>query len=126
MKQRQSSLAAWPVLGAAAAGMVLFAALTQVLAPSAAPVVAEPFFLAGPPPVRACQYCGWIESKREIVPGVPDPEAAQVFEYTVRMRDGSSSVFEQALPATWRRGEGIIVIDSAADVTQGGIEKARD
>ena len=61
--------------------------------------------------VRRCMYCGWIESKREIVPGVADPHALQVYEYTVRMRDGSSSVFREELPVSWRLGERLIVID---------------
>ena len=50
-----------------------------------------------------CPHCGWIESKREVVPGV--------YEYTVRMRDGSSSMFTEALPATWREGQRLMVIN---------------
>jgi hypothetical protein len=50
-----------------------------------------------------CPQCGWIESKRLVLPGT--------YEYTVRMSDGSSSVFLQALPATWRVRERLIVID---------------
>ena len=54
------------------------------------------------PPVQArrCPHCGWIESKREIPAG---------YEYTVRMSDGSSSVFQQALPASWRLRERLTV-----------------
>jgi hypothetical protein len=36
-----------------------------------------------------------------------------VYEYTVRMTDGSSSIFEQALPASWRVGERLTVIGAA-------------
>ena len=61
---------------------------------------------------RRCQHCAWIESKREIVPGVADPHAFQIYEYTLRMPDGSSRVFEETLPTSWRVGERLIVIDA--------------
>ena len=57
---------------------------------------------------RRCSNCGWIESKREIA--VADPHAPRAYEYTVRMMDGSSSVFQQALPATWRLRERLSVM----------------
>lgn len=65
-----------------------------------------------PPPRSAapghsrCQHCGWIETRREVLP--------QVFEYTVRMADGSSRVFQETLPTSWRLGERLTVIDGAA------------
>jgi hypothetical protein len=64
-----------------------------------------------PPAVHAgrCANCGWIESKREIVPLVRERHAVRSYEYTVRMVDGSSSVFQQALPATWRLRERLTV-----------------
>ena len=64
-----------------------------------------------PPAVPAgrCANCGWIEAKREIVPLVRERHAVRSYEYTVRMHDGSSSVFQQALPATWRLGERLAV-----------------
>jgi hypothetical protein len=62
---------------------------------------------------RRCPHCGWIESKREILAGVADPLAARTYEYTVRMMDGSSSVFQQALPASWRLNERLTVIGGA-------------
>ena len=57
---------------------------------------------SGEPAVQArrCPHCGWIESKREIPAG---------YEYTVRMNDGSSVVFQQALPASWRLRERLTV-----------------
>ena len=58
---------------------------------------------------RRCPHCGWIQSKREILPGVADPHAPMVYEYTVRMADGSSSVFREEL-ASWRLGERLVVI----------------
>ena len=67
---------------------------------------------AGQPAVQArrCASCGWIESKREIVPAVRERHAVRAFEYTVRMSDGTSSVFQQALPATWRLQERLSII----------------
>jgi hypothetical protein len=63
---------------------------------------------------RRCANCGWIESKREVVPATRERHAVRSYEYTVRMHDGSSSVFQQALPASWRLGERLTVIGGAA------------
>jgi len=52
---------------------------------------------------RHCVHCGRIEAKREI--------ALRVYEYTLRMADGSSSVFQETLPATWLVGERVGVIE---------------
>lgn len=60
---------------------------------------------------RRCPQCGWIESKREILAIVEDPAARAIYEYTVRMGDGTSSVFREALPVSWRLGERLIVIE---------------
>ena len=54
------------------------------------------------PLARRCPQCAWIESKREVDPGT--------FEYTARMVDGSSSIFLETLPTTWRVGERLMVI----------------
>jgi hypothetical protein len=54
-------------------------------------------------PGRHCGHCGRIEAKREIAP--------RVYEYTLRMADGSSSVFHETLPAAWRVGERVGVIE---------------
>lgn len=56
-------------------------------------------------PARRCPHCGWIESKREILPGA--------WEYTVRMADGSSRVFQEALPTSWRVRERLLYIDGS-------------
>jgi hypothetical protein len=53
-------------------------------------------------PARHCGHCGRIEAKREVAP--------RVYEYTLRMADGSSSVFQETLPTTWRVGERVGVI----------------
>lgn len=62
---------------------------------------------------RRCIRCGWIESKRELLPDAADPRAARSYEYTVRMTDGSSSLFRESLPASWRLGERLTVIAGA-------------
>lgn len=67
--------------------------------------------LAAARDARRCPHCGWIESKREILPEVADARAPRVYEYTMRRADGSSSVFREALPATWRLRERVVVID---------------
>jgi hypothetical protein len=99
---------AWHVLGTVAAVLAVSAALAaglgvvwiptsiggEALTELAAQVEGEP---AG----AGCRHCGWIESKREVSP--------QMYEYTVRMRDGSRSVFQEALPVTWRQGERLLV-----------------
>lgn len=60
---------------------------------------------------RRCPHCGWIESKSEILLEVAEPRAARIYEYTMRRADGSSSVFRETLPTTWRLGERVVVID---------------
>ena len=65
-------------------------------------------------PGRRCAYCGWIESKREMLSGV-----AGVYEYTARMSEGSSRVFQEPVAATWRLGERLMVIDGAGSKVQG-------
>jgi hypothetical protein len=62
---------------------------------------------------RRCTQCGWIESKRELPGSAAGPQAPRTYEYTVRMTDGSSSVFREALPASWRLGERLTVIAGA-------------
>ena len=60
-----------------------------------------------------CPHCGWIESKREIPPGAAEPHAAMAYEYTVRMADGSSRVFQETLPVSWRLRERLVFIDGS-------------
>src|SRR4051794_18643780 len=72
----------------------------ELLVSNAAPLVQE----------RRCPHCGWIESKREIVPAASEAPAAKSYEYTVRMPDGSSTVFQQSLPVSWRLRERLTVI----------------
>lgn len=62
---------------------------------------------------RRCTHCGWIESKREIGPGAADPHAPVLYEYTVRMADGSSRIFREEPSVSWREGERLIFIAGA-------------
>lgn len=85
-----------------AAGMALGVALMpRWSGPVAAPELVE----LTQHDARRCTNCGWIESKREVLPGI--------YEYTVRMGDGSSSVFREALPVSWRLGERLMVIEGS-------------
>ena len=63
--------------------------------------------------VRRCPHCGWIESKREIAPPSADAHALLSYEYTVRMGDGSSHVFREEMPVSWRQGERLIFIEGS-------------
>jgi hypothetical protein len=110
MQHRQSSSAAWPALAAAVGGVALFAALTYRPEP---PAAADParFFVSGPLP-RHCEGCGWIEAKRELAPLAADPHALRIYEYTLRMSDGSMSLFQETMPTSWRLGERVMLIES--------------
>jgi hypothetical protein len=90
--------------------------LTALLAACEAGVDADAEVAAPGRPVvheRRCARCGWIESKRELPASAAGPQAPRTYEYTVRMTDGSSSVFREALPANWRLGERLTVIAGA-------------
>ena len=109
----------WPALCAAGAFAALFGAIGIALGAAWLPGSTRIDEKAAMPPAlveltigagRRCAHCGWIESKREIPPGAADSRAPGSYEYTVRMTDGSSSVFQQALPASWRFGERLTVI----------------
>jgi hypothetical protein len=103
MQHRQSSsAAAWPA-AAAVAGVVLFGAFAYLLEPPAAAAAPLQSLLSGPKP-RHCASCGWIEAKRELAP--------LLYEYTLRMQDGSMSVFQETLPTSWRLGERVMLIES--------------
>jgi hypothetical protein len=109
MQRCQTSSATSPALAAAVAAVMLFGGVAHLLEPVAADDPA-PLLLAGPH-ARGCASCGWIEAKRELVPLLADPLALRVYEYTLRMQDGSMSVFQETLPASWRVGERVVVIE---------------
>jgi len=111
MQRLESSRATWPALCAAVVAVFLFGAAAHLLEPAAAAVAPEQFLLSGPHPLR-CPNCGWIEAKRELAPLAGDPHALRIYEYTLRMRDGSMSVFQETLPMSWRVGERVMLIEA--------------
>lgn len=106
MPSPRRPLALFALALAAGGGILWFGTGERELARPAAPALEllqpdVPTGLAG-----ACDACGWIESHREIrAYGAP-----LVNRYTVRMRDGSSRVFDESA-AQWRLGERLIFID---------------
>jgi hypothetical protein len=77
----------------------------------AADVDPPPFLLSGPH-VPRCPNCGWIEAKRELAPLAGDPHELRIYEYTLRMANGSMSVFQETLPTSWRLGERVMLIEA--------------
>jgi len=102
-----------------ACALLLSALLLPALAACEAGIDEEAAAILAPHEVpareaRRCAHCGWIESKREILPEVANPGIARIFEYTLRRANGSLSVFQETLPATWRLGERVVIIDGVA------------
>jgi hypothetical protein len=74
---------------------------------------------------NACTGCGVVRSVRTIpgVVDVPGPDQPDVraagakgkarFEYTIRFRDGTETIFNESTPRNWRAGNRVIVIDGA-------------
>lgn len=83
--------------------------VTIVVAPAGIPVVAP-----GTRPRAAddCDSCGSVESIRHTDPATGLP----IYEFTVRMRDGSARESSESKPGRWRAGEQVLLI---------GGEKAR-
>jgi len=90
--------------------VLLLAALTACESGSAGIVRAS-----APDAPPRCTQCGWIESKLEIGPDAAHPNAAALYEYTVRMANGSLRVFREGPAVRWRVGERLIVFAGAAD-----------
>ena len=42
-----------------------------------------------------------------------DLHAVKIYEYTLRMADGSVSLFQETLPTSWRVGERVMLIEAA-------------
>jgi hypothetical protein len=63
--------------------------------------------------VPRCPHCGWIESKREIAASSAAAHAPVSHEYTIRMGDGSSHVFREEMPMSWRLGERLMYIEGS-------------
>lgn len=64
-------------------------------------------------PTRAtCAGCGVVELVREIdTRGDHAVESTRSYELTIRFQDGSTRVFNEATPRTWRPGARVMVID---------------
>ncbi|MCX7157399.1 MAG: hypothetical protein NTW45_13270 [Rhodocyclales bacterium] len=111
----------------------LMAVMPSVAAVSPAPTFARALSVNEPePPFRdRCEQCAVVTFIREIEPlehgiqpGVGSrttkdlrnamaEESARRYEITIRMRDGSTHVIEQARPANWRVNERLILIGGA-------------
>lgn len=78
----------------------------------------EPMLASSPQPVQTgteshAKLRGWIESKREITPPGIDARVSGSYEYTARMGDGSSHVFREEMPMSWRQGERLMFIEGS-------------
>lgn len=62
-------------------------------------------------PAGRCPHCGRIQSKRRLGPAATDHVS---YEYTVRMADGSSRVFREQMPVSWRVGERLYYMNGSA------------
>jgi hypothetical protein len=64
-------------------------------------------------PTRAtCAGCGVVELVREIdTRGDHAAESTRSYELTIRFQDGSTRIFNEATPRTWRPGARVMVID---------------
>jgi hypothetical protein len=93
----------------AAAGMALYGAWVSGRNDVAEQSPARVPFKASP--AWRCAHCGRIESKRQLGRNAADPRAAPSYEYTVSMANGSSRVFREQSPVSWRLGERLIYID---------------
>ena len=59
-----------------------------------------------------CAGCGVVELVREIdIRGDHAVESSRSYELTIRFQDGSTRVFNEATPRTWRPGARVMVID---------------
>jgi hypothetical protein len=109
---------AWHTLCASALAWALIGVAWD---PQPMPIDAEA--IAVPPLVelterteRRCPNCGSIESKRALPRLASDPRALLSYEYSVRMGDGSSHLFREQMPVSWRLGERLILIEGAGSL----------
>lgn len=75
----------------------------------AAPAVAEEE--AAPPARRRCGTCGIVQAVRRIEHGGSTPAS---FEFTVRLRDGSTRTSTTPSAGNWRSGDHIMLIGGAS------------
>ena len=69
--------------------------------------------VSAPDAPRRCTHCGWIESKQQIQLDVANVSAPPVYEYTVRMDNGSLRVFREGPAVRWRVGERLMLLAGA-------------
>ena len=69
---------------------------------------------SAPDAPRRCTHCGWIESKQQIGLDLGDLHAPVIYEYTVRMANGSRRVFREGI-VRWRVGERLMLLAGAGD-----------
>jgi hypothetical protein len=62
-----------------------------------------------------CEACGVVQAIRRID---PVGELPAVYEFTVRLRDGSTRLSSNASQAKWRAGDAIMLIGGAGALTQ--------
>jgi hypothetical protein len=72
---------------------------------------------AAPTNQARCPGCGVIQSIREVRlasdVGVASTTPATSYEMTIRFRDGSTKVFNEASPRNWKTGNRVIMIGRA-------------
>ena len=101
-----------PLLGSTLSALLL-AMLAACESGSGGVARAGPFDSTRDSPLR-CAHCGWIDSKQEIEADVAHPHAPAIYEYTVRMANGSFRVFRQEGSVRWRVGERLILLAEPA------------
>lgn len=103
-------------LGAVAALMAVMPSVAAV-SPSPTFAHAEPADEPQPRVHAACEQCAVVTAMREIKPLEHEinssAESTRRYQVTVRMRNGSTRVIEQARPANWRMNERLILIGGA-------------
>ena len=95
--------------------MSLLLAVSGLVAGCGAPTIPDGVLVigeAGSAKKRRCVECGWIESSRAIS-GAADNRTVRTVEYTIRMGDGTSRVFNGDSGEHWRLGERLKVIEGA-------------
>lgn len=100
---------------AVAVALAGIAALVMMPAPQAVaavvtPAVAPPLASAASGRGRSCEACGLIETIRrtDLATGLSS------YEFTVRMRDGSTRASSQATRGRWSEGDRVVVIGGTA------------
>lgn len=78
-------------------------------APGAAPATGAAAAAINSPSGPRCSGCGVVESIREMV-AADNNATSKSYAITVRFRDGTKTVFNEATPRDWHAGERVLVI----------------